>query len=464
MKRGLFAVLALLLVFTGCITIDMGGGSSKAPEIIKFEINPISISSGGAAILSWEVSNASSVSIDPGIGKTSTNGSEKVAPAATTTYTITASNKAGSTKATALLTVSTAVTPPPPPSGSAGLPVITSFSATPSSIGAGSSAVLNWSVTNATGAKISSIGNVATSGSSSVYPTTTTTYVLEAYNSTGQSSASTVITVAGSTITPPSYGGSVPSIISFAASPSAVAAGGSTVLSWSVANASSVSITGLGSVTSSGNMIVTPSSTITLNLAASNAYGSNYATTTITVGGLSSPTAAPVPYTWPAINDFHNSGTGAGSGGVLEAKLYWSVSNADTVIIDNGVGMVGASGSQKVYPVTTTTYTLMASNGGNTVAQTTTVVVTPVAAPVPYAWPTINDFHNSGIVVGSGGVLEAKLYWTVSNADTIIIDGGVGVVGSSGTVKVYPVTTTTYTIMASNGGNTVAQTTTVVVP
>ena len=462
MKRVLFVVLSLLLVLTGCITIDMGGGSSKAPEIVKFEVNPISISSGGAAILSWEVSNASSVSIDPGIGKTTANSSEKVAPAATTTYTITASNKAGSTRATALLTVSTAVTPPTPPSGSAGLPVITSFSATPSSISAGASTVLSWSVTNATGAKISGIGSVATSGSSSVYPVTTTTYVLEAYNSTGQSSASTVITVAGSTVTPP-YSGSVPNIISFAASPSAIAAGDSTVLSWSVANASSVSITGLGSMASNGSMIVTPSSTMMLTLTASNAYGTNYATTTIIVGGSAPPTAMPVPSTWPTITDFHNSGTVVGSGGVLEAKLYWSVSNADTVIIDHGVGSVGTNGSQKVYPVTTTTYTLMASNGGNTMVRTTTVVVTPVAMPVPSTWPTINDFHNSGIVSGPSG-LETKLYWSVSNADTVIIDHGVGPVGASGSQKVYPVTTTTYTLMASNGGNTMAQTTTVVVP
>ena len=33
------------------------------------------------------------------------------------------------------------------------------------------------------------------------------------------------------------------------------------------------------------------------------------------------------------------------------------------------------NGTQKVYPVTTTIFTLMASNGGNTVAQTSTAVV-----------------------------------------------------------------------------------------
>ncbi|MHB8085510.1 MAG: hypothetical protein ACYDHZ_06770 [Dehalococcoidia bacterium] len=461
MKSVLFVVPALLLVLAGCITIDMGGGSSQAPKIVKFEVNPISITSGGAAVLSWEVSNASSVSIDPGIGNTSTHGSEKVSPAATTTYTITASNKAGSTESTALLTVGAAVTPPTPPitpSGSVGLPVITSFSATPSSISAGSSTVLNWSVTNATGAKISGLGNVATSGSSSVYPTTTTTYVIEAYNSTGQSSASTVITVAGSTV-PPYSGGGVPSIIAFSASPSIIEAGGSTILNWNVINATSVNITGLGPVASSGSMMVTPSSTIMLTLTASNALGTTYATTNITVGSGSSPSPAGAI---PHISAFYADPPSISAG--ASTTLTWGTYYATSVYIDNGVGYVSTNGAAAISPHTTTTYTITAYNSAGSTIATTQVVVAPVAMPVPYAWPAINDFHNSGSVVGSGGVLEAKLYWSVSNADTIVIDHGVGAVGASGSYKVYPVTSTTYTIMASNGGNTVAQTTTVVVP
>ncbi|MGA2158128.1 MAG: hypothetical protein ABSG90_02800 [Dehalococcoidia bacterium] len=461
MKSVLFVFPALLLVLAGCITIDMGGGSSQAPQIVKFEVNPISINPGGASILSWEVSNASSVSIDPGIGNTSTHGSEKVSPATTTTYTITAGNKSGSTRATALLTVGAAVIPPTTPatpSGGVGLPVIASFSATPSSISAGSSSVLNWSVNNATSAKISGIGSVGTSGSTSVYPATTTTYVLEAYNSAGQSSASTIITVAGTTI-PPYSGGSIPSIIAFAASPSAIEAGGSTILSWNVINASSVSITGLGPVASSGSMMVTPSSTMMLTLTASNSTGMNYATTTITVGSGSPPSPAG---TVPHISAFYADPPSISAG--TSTTLTWGTYYATSVYIDNGVGYVSANGSAVISPHSTTIYTLTAYNSaGNTIA-TTQVVVAPVAMPVPSAWPTINNFYNSGIVVGSGGVLEAKLYWSVSNADTIVIDHGVGAVGSSGSYKVYPVTSTTYTLMASNGGNTVAQTTTITVP
>jgi hypothetical protein len=89
-------------------------------------------------------------------------------------------------------------------------------------------------------------------------------------------------------------------------------------------------------------------------------------------------------------------------------------------------------------------------------------VLTVTSVPA-YSWPTINDFHCSNTTVVLGN--QAKLYWTVTNADTITIDNGIGSVGASGTVYIYPSATTTYTLMASKGGNAVAQSVTVnVVP
>ncbi len=458
MKSVLFVIPALLLLLSGCITIDTSGGSAKAPEITKFEVNPVSIISGGAAIISWEVSNASSVSINPGFGQTATQGSEKVAPPATTTYTITAGNKAGTSTATLVLTVTPAAATPAVPASTVGLPVIASFSANPSSVSPGSSAVLSWNVLNATSARLSGVGSVATSGSSSVYPATTTTYVLEAYNSTGQSSASTVVTVAGSSPVTPTYTGGLPNIVSFSASPSTIAYGSSTVLSWSVSNASSVSITGLGSVASSGAMVVTPSASMVLQLTATNAYGTNYATTSIAVGGSSPGPTGTIPHISAFYADPPDIALGAST------TLTWGTYDASSVYIDNGIGYVTANGTAPISPHSTTTYTLTATNSAGSNIATTQVVVTPVAMPAPSTWPTINSFYNSGIVTGAGGVLEAKLYWSVSDADTVIIDHGVGSVGASGSQKVYPVTTTTYTLMASSGGNTVMQTTTVTVP
>jgi hypothetical protein len=79
---------------------------------------------------------------------------------------------------------------------------------------------------------------------------------------------------------------SVPTISSFTASPASISPfdGASATLSWSVASATSLSISGLGAVI--GNSIqVSPSQTTTYTLTAGNAQGSVTAQTTVTVAG-----------------------------------------------------------------------------------------------------------------------------------------------------------------------------------
>jgi hypothetical protein len=55
--------------------------------------------------------------------------------------------------------------------------------------------------------------------------------------------------------------------------------------------------------------------------------------------------------------------------------LTWSVSNASSVWIDNGIGLVGTSGSITVSPGSTTTYTLTVNGCGGTSAKVVTVTV-----------------------------------------------------------------------------------------
>jgi hypothetical protein len=89
---------------------------------------------------------------------------------------------------------------------------------------------------------------------------------------------------------------SVPTISSFTASPASISpldGGGSATLSWSVASATSLSISGLGAVI--GNSIqVSPSQTTTYTLTASNAQGAVTAQTTVTVDGYRSRRADPL--------------------------------------------------------------------------------------------------------------------------------------------------------------------------
>ncbi|MBL8031704.1 MAG: SBBP repeat-containing protein, partial [Candidatus Doudnabacteria bacterium] len=82
----------------------------------------------------------------------------------------------------------------PPPSTSA--PTISSFTASPTSITAGQSATLFWSVSGATSLSINQgVGTVAGTTSKSVSPTATTTYTLTATNSSGSVTASATVTV-----------------------------------------------------------------------------------------------------------------------------------------------------------------------------------------------------------------------------------------------------------------------------
>jgi hypothetical protein len=72
------------------------------PVILSFTAAPTTISPGGASVLSWVVTGASSLAISPGIGAV-TGSSITVQPATRTEYTLTASNASGA--ATAHVTV-----------------------------------------------------------------------------------------------------------------------------------------------------------------------------------------------------------------------------------------------------------------------------------------------------------------------------------------------------------------------
>jgi hypothetical protein len=71
---------------------------------------PTIIDQGASATLSWSTSNATSVSIDQNIGGVPATGTRSVTPAATTTYTLTATNATGSTVRTVTVTVRPPVT------------------------------------------------------------------------------------------------------------------------------------------------------------------------------------------------------------------------------------------------------------------------------------------------------------------------------------------------------------------
>jgi peptidoglycan-associated lipoprotein len=95
------------------------------------------------------------------------------------------------------------------------------------------------------------------------------------------------------------------------------------------------------------------------------------------------PAPAAQPPAKPTINYFTAEPSTITSG--ESATLRWSVTDATTVEIDNGIGQVSPNGRRAVNPTATTEYTLTATNGGGTVTATTTVTVSTPPPPPPAA-------------------------------------------------------------------------------
>lgn len=183
-----------------------------------------------------------------------------------------------------------------------------------------------------------------------------------------------------------------PTISAFTASPTSIHRGESSTLSWTVSNATSCAINqGVGAVSATtGTKSVSPTETTTYTLTATNADGSKTATCTVTIA-LNPPTVEYFTATPAAVmlND--------------PSTLTWSVQNATTVTIDNGVGTVAATGSTDVTPLVDTTYTLTATNADGSTTSTAQVAILPAADldiafdPTPIVWT-----YDSGADTTSG--------------------------------------------------------------
>jgi hypothetical protein len=154
------------------------------PPSCTLTANPSNIKDGQSSTLTWTTQNATSVSIDQGIGSVALNGSKSVSPHQTTTYTLTAKGDGGTVKCQTTVTV----TSNPPPS--------CTLSANPDTITQGQSSTLTWTTDNATSATIDQgIGSVSLDGSKSVTPSQTTTYTLTATGPGGTVKCHTTVTV-----------------------------------------------------------------------------------------------------------------------------------------------------------------------------------------------------------------------------------------------------------------------------
>jgi hypothetical protein len=314
-------------------------------------------------------------------------------------------------------------------------PQIALFVANPAQIQRGQSSTLSWNVTGADTVTITSLGNVALTGSSSVSPQVTTTYTLTATGGGTSVTATATVTV----------GGGQAKLLFCFAQPTNIIAGESAKLFYQSENATSVNITpGIGRVDLGGNVTVTPAQTTTYTITASGTGGSTDSCTVevnVTGGQL------------PRIIRFAANPRTITAG--QSSTLGWVVDNATSVEIST-LGKVALTGTQSVSPAATTTYTLTATNAAGSVTAQATVTVS-AAQP-----PTITSFTATPSTSPSPGS-PVVLACQTQNATSINMAGNT-FQPPTATATVNPTATTTYTCIATGqGGLTASKTVTVTV-
>ena len=211
------------------------------------------------------------------------------------------------------------------------------ISASPTSVAPGGSTTLTWTTKNAVSADLNGTP-VPLNGSKVVFPTATTAYRVTAHSSTGATDEGTVNVTVGSTV------GTVAAGIS--ASPTSVAPGGSTTLTWNTVNAVSADLNGT-LVPLKGSKVVFPTATTAYRITAHSSTGAtDEGTVNVTVGSavgtvrtVLDPVAtgglrAGVHYVSPAGSDTSNGSATHPWATIQHADRV--VKPGDTVVVLNG--------------------------------------------------------------------------------------------------------------------------------
>lgn len=355
-------------------------------EINTFDAAPELIEPGGSSTLNWEVSGADTISIEPDIGAVSSSGSTVVSPSETTTYKLIASSDGDEKVSLCTVTVNGESQKEGPQEPL----LISSFDASPDSINAGETAVLNWHVSGVSNVTIEpDVGVKKPAGTANVSPSKTTTYKLTASNGDKEDVAYCTVSVeensasSGENLTSEGSQTSTeetssaesqtsteddqtsqnnpPSIASFNAKPDEVEKGESVTLSWSVTSATKVSIEpGIGTVSLTGSQRVFPEANTTYTLTATNEFGSVDASKVVYVQETptSESLSAPKQVSPADGTVFDNTTSGA--------TLKWSaVSGASSYSIeidsyDSGTNtwLSDSGNSELITGITSTSYSL----------------------------------------------------------------------------------------------------------
>lgn len=195
-----------------------------------------------------------------------------------------------------------------------------------------------------------------------------------------------------------------PEITAFTATPDSIDAGGTSTLEWTVAGATSITLSdGTNPVdfpAGATSLVVSPDATTSYTLTATNAGGNDTAQVTVTIVDDTSA---------PQITSFTATEASIEEGG--SSTLAWTVVGATSIALSDGTSPVtipsGAS-QVDVSPAATTTYTLTATNANGTDTADAIVTVVP-------AGTTSLSGLTATVVPGS----QVQLDWSVLNATEI---------------------------------------------
>src|ERR1700719_76919 len=119
-RASLMVVFAAALFTAGCAKKPVISGTPPPPTAapstptVTLTAEPTSINKGDSATLHWSSTNATQLTIAPEVGSVAPEGSTKVTPSDSTTYTVTASGPGGTADSTVRITVAQPPTEPAP--------------------------------------------------------------------------------------------------------------------------------------------------------------------------------------------------------------------------------------------------------------------------------------------------------------------------------------------------------------
>jgi hypothetical protein len=244
--------------------------------------------------------------------------------------------------------------------------------------------------------------------------------------------------------------------------------GNNVVLGWNVQNATSCTLNGtsVNNVSGTQSFVIYSETTYTLNC--TNLQGQTAQSSVVVRpdGNINSSLR-------PAVTIYTTPNTFTSGQSVM---LVWSSTNATSCTVNGQT--VPTSGSQQIVIGNGSAYTINCTGNGYSATQTLNVVNNGTTTTCPSGYiltngvcqsggngyvPTISSFTSSNNSISSGQLVS--LTWSSNNANYCTLTPSVGssqTLASSGTIYVYPSSTTTYSLVCTNvSGNSTSSSQTI---